>query len=424
MDSLTVTPVAERTNPVHRFAGAALDALDRVAEVPGWGLSAAEQAEVLVELGRVASRVTELRWRMLAAAESGGLADADGSTSAAAWLARRTRETRARCNGALRGAKALADPRFAVTREAFAAGALTEDQVWVIVRAVEDLPAGEVTEEQRAEAQRHLVGLAAEHDAKALRILAARIFEVLAPEEADAREAEALEREERRARERTRFALRDNGDGTTSGWFTLPTAQAQMLSKAVQAFAAPRRTSPEAWVDAEGRRRPFPVLLGQGFADLVEHLPVDRLPQAGGAAATVVVTMDLERLRAGVGSAVLDTGARVSVGQWRRLACNAGVVPAVLGGGSVPLDLGRRRRLHTEAQRMAMAVRDGGCTALGCDRPPAWCEAHHEDAWSEGGGTSVDLGRLLCPHHHHLAHDTRYRTRRHPDNQISFHRRG
>jgi hypothetical protein len=99
-------------------------------------------------------------------------------------------------------------------------------------------------------------------------------------------------------------------------------------------------------------------------------------------------------------------------------------VPVVLGGGSVPLDLGRRRRLHTEAQRIAVGVRDGGCTAVGCDRPPAWCEAHHEEAWSQGGGTSVDRGRLLCPHHHHLAHDTRYQTTRHPENRISFHRRG
>ncbi len=70
-----------------------------------------------------------------------------------------------------------------------------------------------------------------------------------------------------------------------------------------------------------------------------------------------------------------------------------------------------------------MGIRDKGCTAVGCDRPPAWCHVHHDDWWSEGGGTSVEKGRLLCPHHHHLAHDTRYDMHRLPDGKVSFHKR-
>jgi hypothetical protein len=423
MESRSSTPVGERSNPVHGFSGAALRALDRLVGSPGWALSPDEQAEVLVELAQVESRVAELRWRVLAAADRSGLGAKEGATSAAAWLAGRTRQTRARCHGDLRAARALDSERFAPTREALAAGALTVDQVGVILRAVEDLPVGEVTEEQRWAAQEYLVGLAAEHDAKALRVLARRLFEVLAPEEADAREGEALEREERRARERCRFAMRENGDGTCSGWFKLPTAQAEMLGKAVQAFAAPRRTSADAWVDAEGRRRPYAAILGMGLADLVEHLPTEALPQAGGVAASVVITLDLDTLRRDLGAATLDTGARISAGQARRMACNAGLIPAVLGTGSVAMDLGRTARLHTPGQRVAMAVRDQGCTALGCDRPPGWCEAHHEIPWSQGGGTSVEQGRLLCPHHHHLAHDDRYDMRRMPDGKIRFNRR-
>lgn len=422
MESVS-TPVMARANPVHGFAGRALAALDRLADSPAWAMTPAEQAEALVELSRLGARVTELRWRVLAAADRNEIGAPDGSTSTAAWLARATGETRARTNGELRGALALDDPAFAVTRAAFAAGRLTEAQVWVIVRALEDLPAGEVGPEQRVAAQEHLVGLAHEHDAKQLRVLARRLFEVLAPDEADRREGEALEREERRARERCRFAIRDNGDGTASGWFKLPTLHAEMLGKAVQAFAAPRRTDPGAWLDAEGHRLPYAVLLGQGFADLVEHLPTGALPQAGGTAASVVVTVELERLRRGLGAAVLDTGGRISASEARRLACNSGLVPAVLGSASVPLDLGRTVRLHTGAQRTAMVIRDGGCTAQGCDRPPAWCEAHHEVPWSAGGGTSVAAGRLLCPHHHHLAHDARYDMRRLTDGKVRFHKR-
>lgn len=417
------TPVTDRTDAVHRFAGAACAALDRLAAAPAWAMTPAEQAETLVELASVRARLCELEWRVLAAADRNEPGSKEGHTSTASWLSSRTRETRARTNGELRGAKLLDDPVFETTRAAFAAGRLTVDQVWVVLRAVEDLPAEEVTDADRIRAQAHPIELASEHDAKQLQVLARRLFEVLSPDEADQREAEALEREERRARERCRFAMRDNGDGTHSGWFKLPTLQAQMLGKAVQAFAAPRRTNPDAWLDADGKRIPYARLLGLAFADLVEHLPVDKLPQAGGTAATVVATMDLDKLRQGIGSGILDTGGRISPGEVRRLACNAGLVPAVLGSRSEPLDLGRKVRLHTGPQRIAMRIRDGGCTALGCDRPPAWTEAHHERAWADGGGTSVEAGRLLCPHHHHRAHDERYEMRHLPEGKVRFHRR-
>ena len=417
------TPLADRVHPVHGFAGAALAALDRVAGSPAWAMTPDEQAETLLELARAEARLVELRLRVLAAADRNRIGDKDGSTSTAAWLSRHTREDRSRCHKDLRTALSLDEPVFSPTREALAAGALTVDQARVIISAVEDLPSEEVTEDDRVRAQRHLIGLAAEHDAKALRVFGRRLFEVIAPEETDKREGEALEREEQEAREHSRFSMRDNGDGTCSGRFKLPAAQAQMLTKAIQAFAAPRRTDPSAWVDAEGRKVPYRVLLGQAFAELVEHLPVDKLPRAGGTAASVVVTMDIDKLRAAVGSGSLDTGGRISPAQVRRLACNSGIIPAVLGSGSVPLDLGRTVRLHTSHQRTAMAVRDGGCTAEGCDRPPAWCEAHHEEPWSEGGSTSVERGRLLCPRHHHLAHDSRYDTRRLPDGRVRFHKR-
>ena len=80
----------------------------------------------------------------------------------------------------------------------------------------------------------------------------------------------------------------------------------------------------------------------------------------------------------------------------------------MLGGASQVLDLGRTRRFHSRAQRLALGLEQGGCSAESCDRPAAWTEAHHEVPWSEGGGTSVRAGRLLCSRHHHLAHDSRH----------------
>jgi len=70
-----------------------------------------------------------------------------------------------------------------------------------------------------------------------------------------------------------------------------------------------------------------------------------------------------------------------------------------------------------------MATRDGGCTTVGCDRPPACCEAHHDTPWSHGGGTSVDGGRLLCGRHHHLAHHPSYAVTHHPGRKVSFTKR-
>ena len=70
-----------------------------------------------------------------------------------------------------------------------------------------------------------------------------------------------------------------------------------------------------------------------------------------------------------------------------------------------------------------MGVRDGGCTAEGCETPPGLCHAHHNTPWSHGGSTSVDDGRLLCPHHHRRIHDPHYETRHLPGGKVSFHRR-
>jgi len=117
----------------------------------------------------------------------------------------------------------------------------------------------------------------------------------------------------------------------------------------------------------------------------------------------------------------------ISAGLARRLACSAGLIPVVyrkaIDGPSVILDMGRKRRLHTEPQRIALTVRDRGCTTLACDRPAAWCHAHHDLPWAEGGPTDLATGRLLCGFHHGKAHSPSYQTTHRPDGKVQFHRR-
>ena len=59
------------------------------------------------------------------------------------------------------------------------------------------------------------------------------------------------------------------------------------------------------------------------------------------------------------------------------MACDASIIPAVLGTKSELLDLGRTSRLVTPKLLQALYLRDRGCTFPGCSRPPSWCDAHH-----------------------------------------------
>jgi hypothetical protein len=130
-----------------------------------------------------------------------------------------------------------------------------------------------------------------------------------------------------------------------------------------------------------------------------------------------------ETLTGALKAACLDTGEAISPGLARRLACEAGIIPMVLGGESEILDEGRDQRFHTPKQRLAVGVRDKTCTAEGCDWPPWMCHVHHDTPFSQGGHTSVHDARLLCPRHHARAHDPTYDMTKLPGGKVAFHRR-
>jgi hypothetical protein len=122
-----------------------------------------------------------------------------------------------------------------------------------------------------------------------------------------------------------------------------------------------------------------------------------------GVRTTVVVRMNKSELESGAGVGSIDgTNVPVSVGELRRLAGDAGIIPAVLGGDSEILDLGRKVRMFTTAQRLALLERDGGCAK--CHAPPEHCEAHHIRWWDQGGTTDLSNGVMLCTRCHHDIH--------------------
>ncbi|TFC89179.1 DUF222 domain-containing protein [Cryobacterium sp. TMT4-31] len=89
-----------------------------------------------------------------------------------------------------------------------------------------------------------------------------------------------------------------------------------------------------------------------------------------------------------------------------RLICDSGRVEITVDEVNRPLDLGHEQRLFNRAQRRALAARDGGCRWPGCDRPPAFTEAHHIEHWlRDHGRTDINQGILLCHAHHLLLHN-------------------
>jgi len=89
-----------------------------------------------------------------------------------------------------------------------------------------------------------------------------------------------------------------------------------------------------------------------------------------------------------------------------QLTCSATVTRVVMAGESTVLDMGRRERLATPAQRRALAIRDRHCRFNGCGRPTQWCDAHHIEGWFSDNG--LDNLILLCRRHHTLVHNSRW----------------
>jgi hypothetical protein len=161
---------------------------------------------------------------------------------------------------------------------------------------------------------------------------------------------------------------------------------------------------------------------------LLENLDPSKLPEHGGDATTVLVTIGLDQLRqelatAGLLDADLEHGPNLSAEAARRLACTANIIPVVLGGQGEILDFGRARRLYSKPQRKAIRLRDKRCRAEGCTVPAAWTEAHHLQPWSEGGTTDLAHAISLCNFHHQRIHDHRYEAEHLPTGDVRFRRR-
>lgn len=408
------------THPVLACVAALTAALgDGLDDVPVELLSTSEKAAVLLELSRIGDQVAALGLRVLAAADD--LAADEGARDPGAWLAQRTRTDAGPRRRDLRLAVALTGHWTGVA-DALADGRVNRAQAEVIVDALDALPLADLPEDVPARAEAQLIGFAADFAPRQLRVLGRKILDVVAPEVGEAHEARALDAEERLARETTALTFQPAGNGCTRINLLVPDAVAHRLRTYLEAFTSPRH---DAMTGGEGDQIPARRQRGHAFCAFLEAVDPQRLPLHGGDSTTVVVTVTLDALRAelAVAGLVSADDDRITAAQARRLACTAKVIPAVLGGDSEILDLGRSARLFSPPQRKALRIRDRRCRAEGCTVPAPWCDAHHRRPWSRGGSTNLEDGVLLCDFHHHRAHDDRYLHTDLPNGDVRFSRR-
>ena len=322
-------------------------------------------------------------------------------------------------------AKALGSDR-AATATALAAGDLSRTQAEVIVAAVDRLP---VNPALRQAAETLLIDQARTRTASDLTKLGAHLLERLDPDGTERRDEQALDREERAAHLGRFLSLAEDGLGGVRLTGRGTTEDAAHLKAALFALAAPdpagqpgacgatpgsARSCGVAGCAHDGRDpRDHGTRLWDALITMARDA-ADTLPTSHGTRPRIGITIDLQALRTGLGTGTLDTGETLSAAAIRRLACDAEILPYVLGSRSQILDVGRTSRLVTLGLWLALLVRDRHCAFPGCTRPPAACDAHHLTHWANGGPTALHNLVLLCRTHHTTLHTTAWDVRLNP----------
>ena len=164
------------------------------------------------------------------------------------------------------------------------------------------------------------------------------------------------------------------------------------------------------WIEPNDHRQAQALIaLVNGANESVSDVPVR---------AEIVVHVDLETLQHGLhagGTCHTALGADLPVETVRRLACEAEILPVVLDGRSVPIDVGRSKRLATVHQRRALEAIHPTCAIPDCEVIFDHCNVHHIDYWENGGSTDLNNMIPLCSRHHHAAHEGGWKLRLDPD---------
>ncbi len=166
------------------------------------------------------------------------------------------------------------------------------------------------------------------------------------------------------------------------------------------------------WIEPNDHRQAQALIaLVNGASESVSDVP---------ARAEIVVHVDLETLQHGLhagGTCRTALGADLPVETVRRLACEAEILPVVLDGRSVPIDVGLSKRLATVHQRRALEAIYPTCAIPDCEVIFDHCNVHHIKYWENGGPTDLNNMVPLCSRHHHAAHEGGWKLKLDPENR-------
>jgi Domain of unknown function (DUF222) len=297
---------------------------------------------------------------------------------------------------------------YPAIRELLLAGQISHQHALVIINCVTKLPM-----DWREPAEKELCVFACDHDPATLGRLCAELrIRTGADEDAEAAEA-------RRFTNR-HLTLNTTMDGMIHLNGMLDPESGAIISAALGPLVA-ATTGPEDTRHNAQRRADALVELAR-FS-----LCHGELPDQGGDRPQVVVTIPFNELRDGIAARQLPFGSlnglSISPATARRLACDANIIPAVLGGESEVLDLGRSTPTWSRAQRRARRIEDKGCTWPSCQVPLSRCRIHHLKYWWEHHGpTDKDNGTHVCEFHHWLVHHTKWEIFRNPQGKIEIRR--
>ena len=388
-------------------------------------LSDAAQLDLVADARRLAGRLHALAATVGARVAERGASDRLVGVPLVSWLAASQRATRREAHRLIGQGADLA--RFRDLASAALDGSVGFEQATAIATVLTRLP-DDFSPAQQAEAEAAMVGYAGEFDSAGLSRLSRRLVEVLDPDGCDEREAVRLDRDLKLAKAARHLSFFPDGHGSVAIRGSLPTLDAEPFVRLIDAYVHQERrtslnqrratigcTSSGSSGRALDALDPLAEALTPAMrradalcALIAAHQQRSLAPSYGGDRPRVVVTLDYDRLRDRVIRAgLIGSGEAIAPGQLRRIACDAEILPVILGGGSQVLDVGRAQRLVTAGIRAALEVRDGGCVFPGCDKPPNACHAHHLIPWWQGGTTALANLALLCPHHHGLIEPAR-----------------
>ena len=360
------------------------------ADCSGTGLGTLSSQELKALVVELAEKRARAEGRYLAAV--GELAARNGAQSTAHVLRDQTRMNCAQARSEARLAESLVSEGFTDTLEAMRAGEIHMSHAKVIAREAPK-------KHRRSESDFLELARAYPSDTIARHPLAYRSQQVEADLAAEAAanglspiDAElALQRHERSASLR----MGDDGMWHLRGKFDFLTGR--QLSGALQAAVrSMRRRHDDNQSDSSDEDAPTQA---QFTADALWELVLGTGP-ARRAATNLIVVADYDTVDDRLANPRLDDGTPLSAQMLVEHAIDARVLPAMFNADWSQLALGRTRNAN-DAQRLILAVRDGGC--IGCRLTSEHTQAHHIDHYGNGGLTDIpNLASMCQPCHRNL----------------------